>query len=255
MTTQTPKGVKDLLPKELKKRKKVISRIAQIFEGYGYEQIDTPTFELYSTLSKALPEDLKNNSFRFFDHDGKQMIMRPDITTSVARVVATRMKKVKGPIKLYYAGDVYRAKHPEIGQDNQFFQIGIELFDMSQAVADKEILTIVEKVLKEVGLKNYEIAKTSVDKIKKLKPAERIALRKQDFVALGRLPKRDELVSVDLDYYTGLYVECYVPEYGYILGSGGRYDNLTEKFGSKRNSVGFAFNLGRLMLALEAQQS
>lgn len=254
MTTQTPKGVKDLLPEELKERKKIIKKIVKVFKDYGYEQIETPTFELYSTLNKALPEELKNNSFRFFDHNGKQMILRPDMTTSVARVVATRMKNIKGPIKLYYAGDVYRAKHMEIGQDNQFFQIGLELYDMPQAAADKEILDVIGKVLKEVGLKNYELAKTNVEKIKKLQKSEREALRKQDFVSLGRLPKREELVSVDLDYYTGLYVECYVPEYGYILGSGGRYDNLLENFNDQRNGVGFAFNLGRLMLALEAQK-
>jgi len=255
MTTQTPKGVKDLLPDELLERKKIIKKITSVFKNYGYQQIETPTFELFDTLSKALPEDLKKNSFRFFDHSGKQMILRPDITTSVARVVAARMKKVKGPIKLYYAGDVYRAKHPEIGQDNQFYQIGLELFDMPQVAADKEVLDIVEKVLKEIGLKNYELSKSNVDKIKKMPAAEQAALRKQDFVSLGRLPKRDELVSVDLDYYTGIYVECYVPEYGYILGSGGRYDSLAEKFGKKRNAVGFAFNLGRLILALEAQKS
>jgi ATP phosphoribosyltransferase regulatory subunit len=61
-------------------------------------------------------------------------------------------------------------------------------------------------------------------------------------------------MSVDLDYYTGIYFECYVPDIGYILGSGGRYDKLTECFGLKRNAVGFAFDLDKIMQALAAQK-
>lgn len=98
------------------------------------------------------------------------------------------------------------------------------------------------------------IEKTNVQKIHALPQEQQTALHNQDFVALGRLPSREELMSVDIEYYTGLYFECFIPEFGYVLGSGGRYDKLCGAFGRNMPAVGFAFNLDKIMMALDAQK-
>jgi ATP phosphoribosyltransferase regulatory subunit len=248
------KKVKDLLPQEAQARQAVIQKITSIFEKYDYAPIVTPTFEPYELLNKGLTKKLEHVSYKFFDHHGRMMILRPDITTQVARVVAKTLAAEKKPIRLYYSGDVYRAQDLAIGQENQFHQLGVELFNLPAPQGDKEILQLAEDVLKKLGLKNYELAVTDVRDMQKLSAAQKSALQDQDFVRLGRLPEKQDLLAVDLDYYTGLYFECYVPEVGYVLGSGGRYDRLVEAFGEPKKAVGFAFDLHRLMVALTLQK-
>jgi ATP phosphoribosyltransferase regulatory subunit len=245
---------RDLLPPDVAERREILQKICRLLERAGYAEIVTPTFEEYDRLSAGLPRHLKTSAYRFFDHRGAQMILRPDITTQIARVAGTRLSKQKGPLRFYYSGDVYRTSQLEIGQNHQFHQIGVELIGVSGARGDREILKLAEAVLQTIGLKNYRIEQTNAGKIQRLPARQREALRRQDFAALGRLPRLAELLSVDLDYYTGLYFECFVPEMGYILGSGGRYDNLCAVFGRKRPAVGFAFNLDKLLLALAAQK-
>jgi len=247
------KTVRDILPPSASVSRDILSRITAVLEQSGYAEIITPTFEEYETLSAGLPAHLRDTAYRFFDHTGTQMILRPDITTQIARVVGTKMAGEKRPLRLYYSGDVYRTTGLDIGQRHQFHQVGVELFDVPGVKGEKEIIQLASEALKAVGLKNYRIEQTNAGKINRLSAKTREALRRQDFVALGRLPKMSELLSVDLDYYTGLYFECFVPELGYILGSGGRYDNLCAVFGRKRPAVGFAFNLDKLILALKAQ--
>lgn len=245
---------KDLLPEEVNSRKTVLRKITAIFEKNGYAEIITPTFESYQKLAQGLSCALLTASYLFFDHTGEQKVLRPDITTQVARVVSTKMADHRGPLRLYYSGDVYRAKHLDIGQANQFHQVGVELFDCPGKKGDAEILALTEKSLRAIGLRDFIIEKTDSAELKKLSPEKRQSLLNQDFVRLGRLPQKNELLSMDLDYYTGLYFECFVPELGYILGSGGRYDKLCSAFGISRPAVGFAFDLDKLMLALNAQK-
>lgn len=248
------KKVKDLLPSEVQQRQKIIQAIISVFEEHGYAQLVTPTFEPYEVLRKGLTENLDQIAYKFFDHHGKMMILRPDITTQIARVVAHNLHKEKKPLRYYYSGDVYRAKQLAIGQENQFHQLGIELFNLPAPQGDKEVLKIAEAALKKLGLKNYEIAKTDIQRLRKFSAQERKLLREQNFIELKRLPEKEDLLSVDMDYYTGLYFECFVPEVGYALGSGGRYDNLVGSFGEPRKAVGFAFDLHRLMVALTLQK-
>lgn len=244
---------RDLLPAEVADRKKILKKISVVFEAHGFQEIVTPTFEDYEILKKGLPYSLRHVAYRFFDHAGVQLALRPDITTQVARVVATKLPVSKDPLRLYYSGDVYRTVRPELGVPNQFHQIGVELYGAGKA-GDAEILAVAEEALTAIGLKGFMIEKTNVQKIQALSQPQQKALHDQDFVSLGRLPTREELMSVDIGYYTGLYFECFVPEFGYILGSGGRYDKLCAAFGRDIPAVGFAFNLDKLMMALQAQK-
>lgn len=245
---------RDLLPAEVLERKKIIKKISAVFESHDCAEIITPTFEDYEVLKQGMPQSLRHITYRFFDTAGMQLALRPDMTTQVARIVATKLKDEKGPLRFYYSGDVYRTVRPEIGIHNQFHQIGVELYGVVGKTGDAEILAIAEEALTAIGLKGFMIEKTNVQKIHALPKEKQAALHNQDFVALGRLPSQEELMSVDLDYYTGLYFECFIPEFGYILGSGGRYDKLTGAYGRDISAVGFAFNLDKIMMALQAQK-
>ncbi len=124
---KTPEGVRDILPAETRERLKVINKLTQVFEKSGYEQILPPTLENYNYIKEAFPPSLDSEILKFFGPDGSVMALRPDFTTSVARMVATRMKDVQDPLRLYYSGDVYRVK--KFGSETQFHQIGLELIN------------------------------------------------------------------------------------------------------------------------------
>jgi len=254
MKTLTPQGVRDLLPADIAKRNLVIKKIKSVFKAQGYERIVTPVIEFYDTLARGLSPDLQDRCIKFVDRDGQLMVLRPDMTTPIARVVASRMKNVTEPIRLYYIENVFRKQKPEAGRDTEFYQIGIELIGLEGKEADDEVLNIAKQVLETIGLKNVEIDTGHVDQLKNLSAEKKQALINGDYVSFGELPNQNNLVVKDFDYYTGLVFECYVPEVGFVLGGGGRYDELIGKFGVNKPAVGFALNLEKVLLALEAQQ-
>ncbi|MFC1478709.1 ATP phosphoribosyltransferase regulatory subunit [Candidatus Margulisiibacteriota bacterium] len=253
MKTQTPQGVRDLLPVDVAGRRQVIDKLKKVFEDAGYQRIITPVLELYDTLKKGLSPDLQERAIKFIDRTGELMVLRPDMTTPIARVVASRMRDETKPIRLYYIENVFRKQKPEAGRDNEFYQVGIEMIGADSKEADEEILTLARQTLEAIGLRNVEIDTGDVNRFKDISDDKKTSLLKGDYVSYGELPSRDNLVVKDLDYYTGMVFECYVPEVGYLLGSGGRYDKLIGKFGLDRPAVGFAFNLEKVMLALKAQ--
>ena len=242
---KTPDGVRDILPAETRKRLGVIKQLTSVFEDSGYEQILPPTLENYDYIKEAFPPSLDSEVLKFFGPEGLVLALRPDFTTSVARVVATRMKEITEPLRLFYSGDVYRVK--KFGSETQFHQIGLELINLPTAQGDKEILTLAEKAMEAIGINNYRIVKNNMEYLSQLSPEKKNSLHNLDFVSLGRLPKEDEVVPGDTDYYTGLYFEIYIEGIGYPIGSGGRYDTLLSNFGDTRNAVGFALNLSRIM--------
>jgi ATP phosphoribosyltransferase regulatory subunit len=253
MKTQTPQGVRDLLPETVARRHAVIHTIRSVFEAHGYQRIITPVLELYETLEKGFSPDLKGRAIQFIDRSGQRMVLRPDMTTPIARVVASRLHDAEFPLRLYYVENVFRQQKPEAGRDIEFFQIGVELIGRSGPEADNEILAISKECLTAIGLQSVEIDVGDATRQRDLPLEKKQALLNGDYVAYGELPTRETLVVKDLDYYTGMVFECYVPEVGYLLGSGGRYDTLIGKFGLEKPAVGFAFNLEMLMLALAEQ--
>jgi ATP phosphoribosyltransferase regulatory subunit HisZ len=249
--SQTPKGVKDLLPEDVSRREQIIARIRNVFAKKGFQRIVTPTFELFDTLKVGLPEELQKRSFRFFDDQGRLLVMRPDMTVPIARVVASRLKTAPKPIKLYYMESVFRQPKPESGRESEVFQIGAELIGDPSPKADKEIISLAKECLKAVGIKKFAIEVSDVKYLKKLPAKKRQALLDQNFVEYGSLPTRKDLVVRDIDYYTGMIFDCYVPGFGYLLGGGGRYDTLIKKFGTNMPAVGFAFTLEKILAVLE----
>ncbi|MFA5928496.1 MAG: ATP phosphoribosyltransferase regulatory subunit [Candidatus Margulisiibacteriota bacterium] len=254
MKTQTPQGVRDLLPDDVARRRLIIEQIKTVFEKRGYKRIITPVLELYDTLKKGLSPELRENCMKFIDRDGQLMVLRPDMTTPIARVIASRMKDQPTPIKLYYIENVFRSQKPEAGRENEFYQVGVELIGASGDAADQEILSVAKEMLEAIGLQKVEIDVGHVDQFKGLAKDKQDALLNADYVSYGKLPDRNDLVVKDFDYYSGMVFECYVPELGFVLGGGGRYDKLIGKFGADFPAVGFACNLEKLALALKTQK-
>ena len=101
MKTLTPFGVNDFIPAEASTYSAIINKVETQFKKQGYEQVITPTIEYYDSLLPGMGESLKESSIKFFDGSGQMLLMRPDHTTPIARMVANRMKSEKLPLRLY----------------------------------------------------------------------------------------------------------------------------------------------------------
>jgi len=141
---EKPLGTRDILPDKLEKLNFLIAGAKQLIKKWGYEEIDTPMVEYYKTVglySKIDDEKL----IKFLDVTGKTVILRPDFTTPIARMVSSVYKNVEFPIRLMYQGYVFRNKGNQgIETTNQ---LGIELIGIENLEADAEVISLAVKTL------------------------------------------------------------------------------------------------------------
>lgn len=153
----TPMGLTDILPEECERKKEVETVINDIFESMGYREIQTPTFEYYDVFSGGSGQISQENMFKFFDEKGRILTLRPDITTSIARVCATKMQDEKLPLRLSYTGNVFRAEKTEGARQREFTQSGIELIGEDTPMADAEVIAAAIEALYAVGIKDFQV--------------------------------------------------------------------------------------------------
>ena len=151
--TEIPEGFKTLLPEEAERRKEILSSIEEVLRLWGYEPIVPPSIEFLSPF-KVVDERLEELSFKIVDRiTGKLMVVRPDFTPQVARIVASSFKNEEPPFRFYYSGKVFRDAPP----DREVFQFGFELMGVKEAEGDAEIVAVVVSILEKLGLKSFQI--------------------------------------------------------------------------------------------------
>ncbi len=132
-----------------------MAHLAGYLHKFGYELVEPPVIEFENSLFTGAGKALKNQTFRLMDPiSHKMMGVRSDITTQVARIASTRLKKEAKPLRLAYGGDVFRVKGEGLYMERQLTQSGIELVGIDTAVADAEVVLVIVAALKKLGLKN-----------------------------------------------------------------------------------------------------
>ncbi|MCL1880369.1 MAG: ATP phosphoribosyltransferase regulatory subunit [Actinomycetia bacterium] len=161
---RTARGFRDILPTEALSRERVCAHVQEVFSSWGYVPVETPTLELASALEAAGPLD--HSSFKLFDSDGELLVLRPDVTLPIARLVGTRMVDYQLPLRLRYRQTVFREARGWRGQARAFTQIGVEHIGSDAASADIEILLMLDEALQQSGLADYAIAFCSVSPLR-----------------------------------------------------------------------------------------
>lgn len=152
-----PAGVKDYLPPKVRKKRRVEKLIVDILEKWGYEEVIAPSFEYLETFTKTGKSGFTEKVFKFFDRQGEAMALRPDITTSIARMVATHYSNHDAPLRFYYMANVFRFQEPRKGRDQEFYQIGGELIGIPGLEADMEIILLASCMLEKISIKSFLI--------------------------------------------------------------------------------------------------
>lgn len=154
---EKPLGLRDTLPVMHKVLHQVKGSFYDEMEKWGYEFIATPALEYDETIGKVSAIS-DNQLFKLLDREGHTVVLRPDMTTPIARVAASALKKEPLPLRLSYMAALFRSQQYEGGRPSEFEQAGAELIGDPTASADAEMIALMIKLLKLTGLENIRIA-------------------------------------------------------------------------------------------------
>lgn len=153
----TPEGVRDIYNVECGKKLVLESRLKKTLHLFGYHDIQTPTFEYFDVFRKEIGTIPSKDLYKFFDKDGNTLVLRPDITPSIARVASTLFAEEELPIRLCYTGNTFINHSSNQGRLREVTQLGAELIGDDSVEADAEMLALVIESLLAIGLKEFQI--------------------------------------------------------------------------------------------------
>ena len=147
--TTTP-GTRDILPPESTRLWDVQARILRRFRAFGFREVVTPALEYSEVVEEPR---LRDASFKLFDDDNQMLLLRPEVTTQVARLVAQRLGNSPAPYKLSYSLPVYRRAEVGRGQAAEFHQAGVEVVGSTSPAEDAGVVALLVDVLESLGLR------------------------------------------------------------------------------------------------------
>lgn len=154
----TPEGVRDIYGKEYARKLYVEGRLKGSIRLYGYEDIQTPTFEFFDVFSREIGTTPSRELYKFFDKEGNTLVLRPDFTPSVARCAAKYFLDEKVPLRFSYIGNTFTNTSNLRGKLKEVTQMGAELINDASVEADGEIISLVVRALRDTGLERFQVA-------------------------------------------------------------------------------------------------
>lgn len=272
LSTEAYKGVRDFYPEEMFVQNYIFDIFKKVCESYGYNQYDASVLEpadLYR--AKSGEEIINEQTYTFTDRGDREVTLRPEMTPTVARMVAAKRKELVFPLRWYSIPNLFRYEKPQKGRLREHWQLNVDLFGVNSLEADVETISLAYQIMKAFGAQDsdFEIRINSRELLKNLDPKAIKLLDKKnkmeksefeegwkeitgkDFV-LNPEPNEeiktllqkltaggiknavyDPAIVRGFDYYTGIVFEINDtnPANKRALFGGGRYDNLTELFG------------------------
>lgn len=154
----TPEGVRDIYNVECGKKLALENRLKKTLHLFGYHDIQTPTFEYFDVFRKEIGTIPSKDLYKFFDKEGNTLVLRPDITPSIARVAATLFGEEDLPIRLCYTGNTFINHSNNQGRLREVTQMGAELIGDDSVEADAEMLAMVMESMQAIGLKEFQLS-------------------------------------------------------------------------------------------------
>lgn len=154
----TPEGVRDIYNDECERKIILEERLLTVLKSYGYHPIQTPTFEFFDIFGKEIGTTPSKDLYKFFDREGNTLVLRPDITPSIARCASKYYMEQAIPIRLCYTGNTFRNNSSYQGRLKENTQSGAELIGDGSVEADAEMLALSAQLLKTAGLKEFQLS-------------------------------------------------------------------------------------------------
>ena len=155
MVSRIPAGMRYYIGAEARLRRRIEDAAMTVFESWSYEEVITPSVDYYDLFEHGMGQTEAQRGFRFTDNDGRLLALRPDVTSSVARIAATLLADRQRPLRFCYAAPVFRQQpqsHAEWRRENT--QLGCELIGIAGKPADLEVLRLAAEILARLDLQS-----------------------------------------------------------------------------------------------------
>lgn len=154
LSTQSYKGTRDYYPADKRLQNYIFDTWRSVAESFGYEEYGAPVLEpLEIYAAKSGQEIVNEQTYQFTDRGGRSVAIRPEMTPSVARMVAARQQELAVPVRLYSIANFMRYERPQKGREREFWQFNADMFGVEGSVADAEILRLSDAVMQAFGAK------------------------------------------------------------------------------------------------------
>src|SRR3990172_4267488 len=182
--------MRDLLAEEVEAMTFVMNKARETAALYGYKEVITPVVEPYELLSAKSGEEIRNRMFTFKDLGNRTVALRPEFTSSIARLATTALKNEPKPLRTLSVGSVYRYDEPQRGRYREFYQSDFEIIGTSNPEADAEIILLTDRLMKAVGLRNYVFKLGHVGVVRGILSQENVDEKTQNAI-LQRMDKKE----------------------------------------------------------------
>ena len=152
-TIQSVKGTREFYPEQMALRNFIYGKVRSAAQAFGYQEWDAPfieTIDLYA--AKSGEELVKKQSFTFEDRGGDLVTLRPELTPSLARMIAAKQGELVFPVRWWSFGPFWRYEQPQKGRTREFFQWNVDMLGVNSPEADAELIAVGATFLRSVGL-------------------------------------------------------------------------------------------------------
>jgi histidyl-tRNA synthetase len=152
LSTQPYKGARDFYPEDKRLQNYMFGKLREVVERYGYEEYDAPILEpLEIYLAKSGQEIVNEQTYVFEDRGGRKVVIRPEMTPTVSRMVAAKRQELAYPLRWFSIPNLWRYERPQRGRLREHWQLNVDIFGVEQPFAELELLTLIDDTFKAFG--------------------------------------------------------------------------------------------------------
>ncbi|MGL4850757.1 MAG: ATP phosphoribosyltransferase regulatory subunit [Clostridium sp.] len=199
-----PEGTRDLIFNESGKKEIVTEKLNKIYSSFGYDSVVTPTLEFYETFCKRADGFKDEMLYKTIDKNGKMLVLRPDMTLPIGRVVKTKMRDVEMPIRIKYCSNVFNVYGGYCGKRNEYTDCGVEFIGDKSISSDLEILVLAIEGLKSFNSKKFKLEIGHIGFINSI--FEEINLSEDMEKVIAHLIENKNLIALD-EVLEGVQIE------------------------------------------------
>ncbi len=157
LSTEAYKGVRDFYPEDMFLQKYIFGKMRKVAESFGYLEYDASVLEPADLYRAKSGEEIVNEqTYTFMDRGDREVTLRPEMTPTVARMVAGRKQELSFPLRWYSIPNLFRYEKPQKGRGREHWQLNVDLFGVADNSAEVEIISMAYSIMKEFGLKDAD---------------------------------------------------------------------------------------------------
>jgi histidyl-tRNA synthetase len=155
---QSPKGTRDLYPADYAITEHIVGSWQKVCRTYGFEKYDGPMFEHLDLYTQKSGDEIEKQLYSFKDKGGRDLALRPEITPTLARMVAARGSSLKMPLRWYSIPNLFRYERMQKGRLREFMQLNMDIIGIPGVTADAELIAAAIAMMRDLGFNSDDFS-------------------------------------------------------------------------------------------------